>query len=70
MSKFIQFQKDMDFHLSKTSKFIVRCIVVMLCVCYVLNNYCPRYEFMGSAHRVNKVTGKSEHYDNYRGWQE
>jgi len=55
----------------KLDDFIIRCVVVTLCIWFLLYNFYPQYEFIDSTHRVNKVSGKSEYYSTGsidRGW--
>ncbi len=68
----LRFQLDLHYHLSPTSLFILRCIVVTMCVCHILGTYYPRYEFIDAAHVGDKVMGKVKTYSVYGnpdGWR-
>lgn len=55
------------------SDFFLRAIVVSFCISLVLYLFYPRYEFIDSNNRVDKVSGKSEYYSGHiatRGWHE
>jgi hypothetical protein len=72
VTKIYEFQKDLDNHMSTTSIFILKCIVVAMCITYTMDSCYPKYEFIDHETRGNKITGVVEH--NHRGgsynWRE
>jgi hypothetical protein len=72
VTKIYEFQKNLDSHMSTTSIFILKCVIVALSICYTMNSCFPKYDFIDAKTRCDKMTGKVEHYfDDYRyGWRE
>lgn len=51
--------------------FIIKCVVITLCVWLILYLFYPRYEFFDDTHRANKITGRVEYYSDRsfdKGW--
>lgn len=69
----IQKIRYIEGYISPTWIFAIKCVIVTLCIGNLLSNYMPKYEFLDSSHRVNKVTGESEYYSNScwdKGWHQ
>lgn len=49
----------------RLSDFSKRCLMGTFCLALLMYFFYPKYEFLDSTHRVNKVTGSSEYY--YKG---
>jgi len=57
----IGLQNALHFHLSPTSLFIVRCVVVTMCIKSVIGVLpFPRYEMLEDHTKINKVTGEAD----------
>ncbi len=52
----------------KLSSFIARCVVVTLCVCFVLEACTPKYVFLEKDVRCNRISGKVERNSSPHGW--
>lgn len=73
LKRTLNFLKNIDMHVSPTGIFIIKCLVITLCINYIAYNNLPRYHFLNSKTRVNKVTGVSEYYYDAgycQGWKE
>ncbi len=57
----IDFIKWPDKYVSKSTIFVLKCLVITMCLSHLLSSYMPKYEFLDPTHRYNTVTGKTEH---------
>jgi len=49
-------------------EFIIKCIVVTVCIYFVFNTCIPRYESIDKDYRFDRITGKQE-VKTWLGWQ-
>ncbi len=59
----IEFIRHPEMYISNAAVFILKCLVITMCLSYLLSSYMPIYEFPTTSCRCNTVNGTVEHYD-------
>lgn len=56
-----------EMYISKATIFVIKCIVVTMCISYLLAMFIPKYEFPDTEHRCNTITGRIERFSTWDG---
>jgi len=60
-----EYQRDMDRHLSDMSIFIIKSVVITVCIIAIIGCFYSRYEFIDEKHVGDKFTGNIKTYSDY-----